>query len=124
MARSIFSKRWPTTNGKLEEWDMNWEAGGEGDNFRFRHIEYSYSVREEQYNSARIGYGFPSWIGAEMVSGTLNKIFKNSPSLKVHYHPRQPAISVLAVGVKPYHLFKIFAFSLGLAVIALSIRDA
>ena len=124
LTKAVFSKNWPTTKGSLDEWDMNYEDDGDAVNFRFRHIAYSYTVRETQYTSNKLGHGFPSWFGSEMVNATLTKVFENSPSLKVHFHPRNPSNSVLTVGAKQYHFFKLFIYAFVISFLLLSIRDA
>lgn len=123
VTKAVLSKRWPTTNGNLDEWDMSYEDGGDTVNFRIRHIAYSYTVRGEQYSSNKLGHGFPSWLGSEMVNPTIERVFKNSPSLKVHFHPTYPATSVLTVGLKRYHLFRLFTSAIALVFMITSIRD-
>ena len=45
------------------------------------------------------------------MDGTLEKIFSNAPNLSVSVSPKNPGVSVLAVGLKPYHILKMWGYA-------------
>lgn len=91
---------------------MEYLDGGDAVNFSMREIKYSYVVDGRNYVSNVLGYGFPSWIGAEMVDGALGKVFRNAPNLTVHYKQSHPAHAVLITGFRRYHAFKIVIWAM------------
>lgn len=114
--------KWNTTVGKLKNWDMRYAASEGGTDLVVDKFEYTYSVSGRDYQSRRIGFGFPLTIDSDFFGRQFVKSLENAPDLKVYYHPNKPQESALIVGLRAFHVFKILVclIVLGLLYLALS----
>jgi len=113
---SIIAMSWKKVSGKIENWDMYFNTHSEGTDLIVNRLEYSYLVSGKRYDSTRVGFGFP-WITPSMfVSGTIEKVLERAPELTVYYSPKLPRNSTLVVGIKSFHVIKIFIYGVILTV--------
>lgn len=113
--RSHVAARWKSTPGRLKRWDIYHDVGGEDTHIVIRHLEYVYSVGGKDYESSRIGFGFPNWMSVLYLEKTLKRLLRSAPDVVVFFDPSNPRRSVLSVGVRLHHLIKVLG--LGFAVV-------
>lgn len=109
---SYQTKGWERCVGELTKWDIYNDVGSEETLVRIKAFRYKYAVSGKEYESDRIGFGFPR--GGSGLSGqrVLNEVLVNAPVVTVYYSPGNPQNSVLCVGIKYYHVEKIIIFGL------------
>ena len=123
LIKSVLAINWKATVGKIQNWDMHYSDNGDSTNLVVNNLEYSYSVSGIDYISKRIAFGFPMIMEALYVGKDMERILSDAPNLNVYYDAKKPKESSLMVGLKLFHLFKIFAFLLVLAFIGLAINE-
>lgn len=116
LLKSLKAKKWKTVTGKLVDWDMHFCNGGESSNLIINKLKYSYSVSGNDHLSNRVAFGFPSIMNADSVGRQVEKVLKDAPEVKVYYNPNKPEQSTLMVGIKQFHIYKLFAFFLVLSL--------
>jgi len=115
--KSLKAASWETVKGKIENWDMHYSADGEGTNLVINKLQYSYSVSENEYLSDRVGFGFPWFMDSFFVGSTIEKALESAPKLKVYYNPKSHRESTIIVGLRAFHIFKIFSLGIIIAFI-------
>jgi len=104
-AKSISAHKWPVVDGKLHRWNID-------DITRtINTFAYKYEVKGKEYESNRIGYGFPLKMSILYVNKALDKVLSKAPELTVYFKPTEPDVSVLIVGLKLYHVIKIVSYA-------------
>jgi len=81
--RSYFAARWQSTPGQLKRWDIHCDADAEHTRILIRDIEYTYCVAGQDYKSSRLGFGFPTHMGALYVEKTLKRLLRSAPDVLV-----------------------------------------
>ena len=123
LIKSIVAINWKMASGKIRNWDMHYSDDGDSTNLVVNNLDYSYSVAGIDYTSKRIAFGFPTIMEALYVGNEFERVLSDAPSLMVYYDAKNPKVSVLMVGIKVFHLFKIFALLLVLTFIGLAINE-
>ena len=123
LSKSVLAMNWKVTQGKIENWDMHYSNDGESTNLIVNNLEYSYSVSGTDYLSKRIAFGFPVIMDALYIGNDIEKVLSKAPHLSVYYDIKKPKVSTLVVGLKTFHLFKLFAFLLVLGFIGMAINE-
>ena len=114
IVKSVQAKNLEITKGKLTKWNIRYKEHSDGE-VDIKEFEYAYKVNGIDYEATKIGFGFPVVaVSAIFAENTLDKVLASSPELNVYYHPTIHEKSLLAVGIKPYHLIKVLSYSLGL----------
>ncbi len=108
--KSLIAKSWKSATGKIQNWDRPYSDAGDSNNFQINRLRYTYSVSENEYISKRVGFGFPGGINAVYVGGLIKSVLQSAPELKVYYDPSSPDQSTLVVGLRFFHLFKLFLY--------------
>jgi len=122
LVRSLMALQWNTTAGKLKDWDMRYAASEGSTDLVVNKFQYTYSVSGRDYQSRRIGFGFPLTMDSDFIGKQFVQSLENAPDLKVYYNPHKPEESALIVGLRAFHVFKIIVYLivLGLLYLALS----
>jgi hypothetical protein len=115
--RSHIAARWKSTPGRLKRWNLYYDVGGEDTNIVIRDFAYVYSVAGKDYESSRIGFGFPTWMSVLYLEKTLKRLLKSAPEVIVFFDPANPQRSVLSVGIQLHHLVKVLALGFVTAVV-------
>ena len=123
LIKSLVAINWKITPGKIQNWDMHYSNDGESTNLVVNNLEYSYSVSGVDYISKRIAFGFPAIMEALYVGKGMERMLSDAPNLSVYYDVKKPKESSLMVGLKLFHLIKIFALVLILTFISLAINE-
>lgn len=113
---SYQTKSWERCVGELITWDIYNDVDSEETLLRIKAFRYKYMVSGKEYESDKVGVGFPR--GGSVLSGqrVLDEVLVNAPVITVYYSPGNPQDSVLCVGIKYYHIEKVIIF--GLVMIA------
>ena len=115
--RSYFAARWHSTPGRLVRWDIHADIDAEDTRIVIRDIAYSYCVAGKDYQSSRLGFGFPTGMSALYVEKTLKRLLRSAPDVLVFFDPANPQKSALSVGIEMHHLIRILGFSFVVAVV-------
>ena len=110
-AKSISAHKWPVVDGKLHRWNISTEDQGDDITRTINTFAYKYEVKGKEYESNRIGYGFPLKMSILYVNKALDKVLSKAPELTVYFKPTEPDVSVLIVGLKLYHVIKIVSYA-------------
>ena len=121
---SYQAKNWESCVGELSKWDIELVAPlGSFNNFR-----YKYVVSGKEYESNKIGFGFPLTVGEsyprmifQYAAVALDEVLINAPRVTVYYSPDNPRNSVLCTGMQSWHVTKIAGFGFGLIIAILSV---
>ena len=84
---SISAKNWPTAKGRLIKWNMRVEDYSDGE-LDIHEFKYSYEADGTEYNSEKIGFGFPIWIDTTFAEKPLDRALENSPNLMIYYNQK------------------------------------
>ncbi len=123
LIKSVLATKWKVIPGKIQNWDVHYSNSGDSTNLIANNLEYSYSVAGIDYLSKRIAFGFPTVMDAMYIGKEIEGVLSDAPNLNVYYDAKNPKKSSLMVGVKLFHLFKIFVFLLVLTFIGLAINE-
>lgn len=89
----------------------------------FKNFRYKYVVSGREYESGKIGFGFPSSVIGVSSPGVfqpaekiLDEVLADAPRVTVYHSPDNPQNSVLCAGVQDYHVAKIIGLGFGLIV--------
>lgn len=115
--RSHNAARWKSTPGKLKRWNLHYDADAEDTRIVIRDIEYVYCVAGKDYESSKIGFGFPTRMSVLYLERTLKRILERAPEVLVFFDPANPKRSVLSVGVQLHHLVKVLGVGIVTVVV-------
>ena len=115
--RSHGAARWKSTTGRLKRWNMSYDVDGEDTNIVIRDFAYVYSVAGKDYESSRIGFGFPIRMSVLYVEKTLQRLLRSAPEVVVFFDSANPQRSVLSVGIQLHHLVKVLALGFVTAIV-------
>jgi hypothetical protein len=110
--RSYYAARWQSTSGRLKRWDIQHDIDAEDTRIVIRNIEYAYCVAGKDYESSRIGFGFPMSMSVLYIEKILKRLLENAPEVRVFFDPANPGRSVLSVGIQLHHFVKVLGFGL------------
>ena len=96
--KSYRTKNWERCIGELTQWDIYNDLGTEENRVMIKSFCYKYVVSGKEYESEKIGFGFPR--GSSSLSGkrVLEEVLVNTPAVTVYYSPGNPQDSVLCTG--------------------------
>jgi hypothetical protein len=115
--RSHYAARWQSTLGRLKRWHIHSDIDAEHTRIVIRDLEYTYSVGGQNYESSRLGFGFPTRMGALYIENTLKGLLHRAPDVLVFFDPANPKKSALSVGVKLHHFVRILGIGLVLMIV-------
>lgn len=118
--RSHTAAYWKSTPGRLKRWEIYHDVGGEDTHIVIKNLEYVYSVGGKDYESSRIGFGFPNWMSVLYLEKTLKRLLRSAPEVIVFFDPANPQRSVLSVGIQLHHLIKVLGLGF-VTVVVLSL---
>ena len=122
--KSYQTKNWKSCAGELIKWDIE---GIVIFGSCFKDFRYKYIVSGKEYESNKVGLGFPpTAIG---IPSTLfhngpeifEKVLINAPKVSVYYSPDNPQDSVLCTGIQDYHIVRIVGMGSVLCIFILAI---
>lgn len=117
---SYQTRNWKSCVGELVKWDT--EVTGPFFEERFSDFRYKYVVSGKEYESKKIGFGFPPSVGITLLWSfqyarrALDEVLANAPMVTVYYSPDNPQNSVLCAGIQGYHVTKIIELGFGVIV--------
>jgi hypothetical protein len=117
--KSIESKKWETTNGKILTSDVSkMRDTNEGDSILYKpEICYSYNVFSEKYISNRIRILFNYYSSSSLRSFKLTNKYPKDSNVVVFYNPNKPSEAVLEPGLK-MDLIIVFVLALLFGVVS------
>lgn len=97
--QSSKSKNWPTTEGVITSSSVSVDSGGDSVDTYGPRVSFRYSVSGKEYENNTIFYKQEPETNDRSTAQNVISRYPEGDTVNVHYHPRNPQISVLETGL-------------------------
>jgi|KBSSwiStaDraftv2_1062776.scaffolds.fasta_scaffold00061_5 hypothetical protein len=102
IVRGLRSRSWPTTRGSIQTARVVKKRNSRGVEVWRYDVEYTYSVRGQDYRGTRLQFGIPNSLRWGDPSKPSFRQLRRGAAVDVHHSPLRPSVSALQAGVSPF----------------------